>query len=178
MTGSPSALTSRAETLRLSFDRSFAEPVCFDTPSRRDLIAIRSGTETCAIQLSEISGLFVDKKVTYVPGNMSALLGIAGFRRAIVPVYNLTTLLGHDSADIPRWLVTLAKAPIALAFDSFEGHLRIDTCAQDSQSGDGSGRQFVREIVRTQDGVRSILDLDAVLNAINDENSQGLSKGN
>ena len=39
------------------------------------------------------------------------------------------TLLGHSGTQAPRWLVIAAAAPVALAFDAFEGHLRASADA-------------------------------------------------
>ena len=61
MNVSASHVTKRAAELRLAFDRAFAEPARRDTTPREDLLAVRVGTLTCAMRLSEISGLFADK---------------------------------------------------------------------------------------------------------------------
>ena len=90
----PSRLAVRAEALRSAFDRSFAEPAHFDTTPMADLLAFHAGSQAYALHLSEIAGLFADKKITRLPGRTAALLGIAGFRGAIVPVYDLSALLG------------------------------------------------------------------------------------
>ena len=98
-------LTGRAAELRSAFDGGFAEPIVLDATVKADLLAIRVGAEACALRLNEISGLLVDKKITRVPGGAPALLGIAGFRGAIMPVFNLQSLLGRSTAATPRWLV-------------------------------------------------------------------------
>jgi purine-binding chemotaxis protein CheW len=89
----------RAAAMRLAFDRSFAEPLRPATEAVENLLAIRIGTQAYALRLAEVAGLFADRKVTPVPGGDAALVGIAGFRGAIVPVYGLHTLLvAHPSA--------------------------------------------------------------------------------
>ena len=120
-----SHVSERAAELRRDFDRSFAEPPRVDTVVKDDLLAIRLGAQGFAMRLSEITGLFADKKVTRVPGASAALLGIAGFRGSIVPVYDLQSLLGHSGGQTPRWLVIAAAAPVAFAFEAFEGQLRV-----------------------------------------------------
>src|SRR5258707_13955236 len=59
-----SRAAGRAAEFRLAFDRAFAEPLRIDTAVKDDLLAIRVGGQACAIRLSEITGLFADKKVT------------------------------------------------------------------------------------------------------------------
>jgi chemotaxis signal transduction protein len=148
------ALTRRAATLRLAFGSGFAEPVRRAAGAAVDLLAIRAGAEAYALRLSEIAGLFADRKITSVPGSDPALLGIAGFRGAIVPVLRLATLLGHSAAGTPRWLVITAAEPVALAFESFEAQLRIPR---------GETRSFAQEFLRSAEFVGPILHLPSVL---------------
>jgi chemotaxis signal transduction protein len=157
---------SRAEELRDAFDRSFAIPAQRDTAPTEDLLAIRAGSEACAIRLSEIAGLFVDKKITRVPGHVAALLGVAGFRGTIVPVYDIHSLLGHPTTKTVRWLVIASGAPVAFAFEGFDGHLRISRGDIIDREANEQTRKYVKGVVRIQDVVRSIVDLPALLDAI------------
>jgi purine-binding chemotaxis protein CheW len=94
------------------------------------------------------------------------LRGIAGFRGAMLPVYDLHVLLGHPPAQTPRWLVIAAAAPVALAFEAFAGQLRI---AQDDilpQAPHSGMHGYARDVVRTRDFVGPILHLPSVLGAI------------
>ena len=77
------ASAERAAELRADFDRGFADAGARRCRAKHDLLAIRVGTEPCAMRLSEIAGLFADRKITRVPGSKAALLGIAGFRGAM-----------------------------------------------------------------------------------------------
>jgi purine-binding chemotaxis protein CheW len=161
-----SGMTGRAEELRLAFDRAFAEPVRPDTTFKEDLLAVRIEAQGYAIRLSEISGLYADKKVTPVPGGHPALRGIAGFRGAIVPVYDLQILLGHASTSTPRWLVIAATAPIALAFETFDGQLRVARDAILPQPARPEIRGYAREFVRTENFAGPIMHLPSLLDAI------------
>lgn len=166
MTELPSGLAERAAGLRGDFDRGFAEPLRDDVARKLDLLAMRVGPESCAVRLSEIAGLFADRKITRIPGSNGALLGIAGFRGAVLPVYSLRTLLGHSGTQAQRWLVIAAAAPVALAFDVFEGHLRLDAEAILPQQPGATVRDYAREIVRGADVVRSVLHLPSVVAAL------------
>jgi chemotaxis signal transduction protein len=157
------ALTRRAATLRLAFGSGFAEPVRRAAGAAVDLLAIRAGAEAYALRLSEIAGLFADRKITSVPGSDPALLGIAGFRGAIVPVLRLATLLGHSAAGTPRWLVIAAAEPVALAFESFEAQLRIPRDAILPAAPRGETRSFAQEFLRSAEFVGPILHLPSVL---------------
>lgn len=159
-------LHHRAAALRDAFDRMFAEARPPDPPPTEDLLAIRIGSEPYALRLSEIAGLFADRRITRIPGRPPALLGIAGFRGAIVPVYDLHALLGYRSAEGARWLTMAAEAPVAFAFTAQEGHLRIPQDAIIPHQTEGQPRQHVMEFARLPDLVRPIVHLPSVVEAI------------
>jgi chemotaxis signal transduction protein len=161
-----SHIGGRAAELRLAFDRGFAAPRRLDADRSEKLLAIRVGAEPYAMRLAEVAGLFVDKKVTPVPGGDAALIGIAGFRGAIVPVHSLDALLGHSAAQRPRWLVIAAAAPIALAFDAFEAQLSLPREAILPAPSGGDSRSFTKEFVRTPNFSGPVMHLPSVLDVI------------
>lgn len=169
MIDAASRLIDRAADLRAAFDRSFAEPARLDTEPTDDLLAIRIASEPYAIRCAQIAGLFADKKITRVPSRAAALLGIGGFRGAIVPVYSLAALLGHPMPATPRWVVIASGAPAALAFEVLVGHLRISRTQIVPQDAGERARRYVHELVREQDRVRAIVHLPAVLDAIREQ---------
>jgi hypothetical protein len=78
----------------------------------------------------------------------------------IVPVYDLRRLLGHAAAKPPRWLVVTGGAPaVALAFDMFDGHLRLSHATQPGDAGHDTARRHVRELLNTADGVCPLVSL-------------------
>ena len=166
MSANPSHTSGRAAEFRLAFDRAFAEPIRTDIAVKADLLAIRVGGQACAIRLSEITGLFADKKVTHVPGSAAALRGIAGFRGVILPVYDLTILLGYAASQAPRWLVVAKAAPIALAFETFECQLRVAREEILPQASRPDTQSHAREFVRMPHFAGPILHLPSILDAI------------
>lgn len=155
----------RVSTLRTAFDRSFAEPPRLDLTPMDDLLAVRIGDDVFAIRLSEITGLHADKKITRVPGGDPALLGIAGFRGAIHPVYGLTLLLGRHAETAPRWLVIAAAAPVALAFDGFDGYVRVASETIRPRDASAKDQPYARDFVPIQQRVRPVLHLSSILDA-------------
>jgi chemotaxis signal transduction protein len=180
MSGNLSTATERVAEMRRDFDRAFAEPVHFDTAATENLLAIRMGAQSCAIRLSEITGLFADKKITRVPGGGAALLGIAGFRGALLPVYSLQALLGQSGDSpgpgTPRWLVIAAAAPAALAFEAFEGQLRVLPDAILPRQSRPEMKSYAREFVQTQNLVRPVMHLPSVLDAIKTPRREAASR--
>lgn len=166
VTDDRSRLATRAAALRSRFDLSFAEPAQLDMTPMVDLLAVRVGDDVFAIRLSEIAGLYVGKKVTRVPGGDPALLGIAGFRGTIHPVYGFATLLGHPAEVSPRWLVIAAAAPVALAFDGFERHLSVASETIRPCDANAKDQPYARDFVRIQQFVRPVLHLPSIFDAI------------
>jgi chemotaxis signal transduction protein len=161
-----SSLAGRAALLRDAFDGSFAEARPPDPPPTADLLGIRIATEPHALHLSGITGLFADRKVTPVPGCAPGLLGIAGFRGTILPVYDLDALLGHRATEAARWLAIAAGAPVAFAFGALDGHLRVALDAIIPQQAGSQSRRHIREFARIAEALRPIVDLASVIDAI------------
>lgn len=160
-------VSERAATLRRDFDRTFAEVFRPDTTRREDLLGIRAGAQACAVRLSEIAGLHADKKITRVPGSAAALCGIAGFRGVLLPVYDLQALLGHPpAAATPRWIVIAQAAPVALAFEAFEGHLRASPDEIVAHAAHPDMPRHARELLRLPGFIGPVLHLPSVLDAI------------
>lgn len=165
MSSAVARIAERAAEMRREFDRAFAVPVRLDQVLQDNFLAIKVGAQPYAIRLSEIGGLHADKKITAVPGGSAALRGIAGFRGAIVPVYNLSAALGFPASSSPRWLVIARDESVALAFDSFERQLRVspDDIAPQSAS---DRRSCAHAFLRTPEFSGPIIHLPSVLAAI------------
>ncbi len=130
----------RAAALRLAFDRSFAEPLSPETMQRHDFLAVRVGAGPWAIRLAEVAGLFADRRITPVPSGAAGLVGIAGFRGTILPIYDLAGLLGQQASAPLRWLVAAAEAPVGFAFEGFDRHVRVTAEAILPQQDSGAAR--------------------------------------
>jgi purine-binding chemotaxis protein CheW len=143
------SLAERAQALRQEFDRGFAAPPRAERAVHEDLLSLRIGNEPCALRLAEIAGLFADKPIMRVPCSVDTLIGVAGFRGALIAVHDLHALRGHARCTAPRWLVTLKGGPMALAFEQYEGHVRAapDDFAEGSAAFvrvDGTTRSLIR----------------------------------
>jgi purine-binding chemotaxis protein CheW len=164
---SPDLVGERLAGLREDFDRSFAEPARRHDVEHDELLAVRAGGRPYALRLSQTSGLYPDRPVTPLPGPIAALLGVAGFSGAIVPVYDLAALLGHPVPDRPRWLVLAAGTPaLALAFHDLDGHVRVPADSIMTETGAAASRGCLRGMVPLAGGTRPIVDLPAARAAV------------
>jgi chemotaxis signal transduction protein len=165
MSGHTARMNERADELRQAFDRSFAQAPNTDTAIVENLLAVRVGSHPYVLRLAEVSGLFVDKKITWLPSPVSELLGIAGLRGTVLPVYDLGMLLGCPRAGAPRWLLVTAATPVGLAFDGFDGYLSVRPEAIVPEVRAEARERHVREILQTE-VARPIIHLPSVLETI------------
>jgi len=177
MSGESMNLAARIAELRNAFDQAFAATPETETAAVENLVAVRLANDPFAIRISEISGLFADKTVVALPSSAPALLGVAGFRGFIVPVYSLPALLGYAVEGAVRWLVLAGgERRVGLAFDCFEGHLHVPKSAIAADEKGERQRRFVKEIIRAPDGARPLVHVASVIEAIeaqgSDSNSQ------
>lgn len=163
-------LSQRAAELRRRFDLGFAEPPRRRSVATVDLLAIRLGAEPYALHLAAVGGLFAGKVFTRLPRTAPDCLGIAGFRGYVIPVYDLRLLLGCAAGEPPRWLVVVAGSPLALAFDGYDGHLRLASEAIAPQASGASARPHVREVAQCDTApnapLRPLIDMDSVVAAV------------
>lgn len=160
-------LAAHAALLREAFDRTFAEAPAEAHRESEDFLALNVGGDAYAVCLSEVAGLFEGKRWRALPGAAPALLGIAGFRGALVPIYDLNTLLGYAPAASPRWLVLIkAHPPVGLAFERLDGHLRVSREALSSEADSAKANAPVRETLREANAVRGVLHLPTILETI------------
>lgn len=119
-------LTNRAARMRHAFDQAFAVAPPSAPPPQDAVLAIQVNGQGYAMRLSAVAGLFADRAITPLGAAPAGLLGLAGFRGSVVAVWDLRRLLGHsESKAPPRWLAVVAGVPLALAFDEYEGLLRV-----------------------------------------------------
>lgn len=171
MTDETRAARGAAAALREAFDRTFAEAPAEGASLFEDFLAVRVAGDPYAIRLAELAGLHCDRKVVGLAGDDRGFLGIASLRGALVPVYDLGTLLGYASAAAtPRWLVLArAPSPLALAFDLFESHVRIplgEPASPSAAAARGHARPHVLGAVRADDSVRPIIHIASLLQAL------------
>jgi chemotaxis signal transduction protein len=165
---SPAEL-DRAAELREAFDRSFADPPVLDATQFEPLLDVRCGDAAYALRVRDIGGLVADVRVTPVSTPIRELMGIVGIRGAILPVYDLGALLGHAADPSPRWMAVAAgETPVGLAFSRLEGYLRLRADAIVAQGSSGATDHFVRHVVQLEAGMRPVVSIASVLDAIAD----------
>jgi chemotaxis signal transduction protein len=159
-------LSGRLRELALEFDQSFARRPESRAQASEDFLAIRVASDSCVLRLSQIAGLFNHRKIVPLPSPVPELLGLASFRAAVVPVYDLCALLGRAREPEPRWLVLAAGLPVALGFSELLGHRRLAT--SDVLKED-RGQRFAAhapEVARGPEGLVPVVDVASVAESI------------
>jgi chemotaxis signal transduction protein len=162
-----SALARRLQALRQAFDRSFTTPLGVESGAWEDFVVLSLGQSRLAVRLAEISGIFKGPRIVPYPTDIPALLGLAGIKGRLVPVYSLAALLGlKEDPDQPCWLAVceVQEEALGLAFAGLEGTVRAtqaDLCAATAQ-----GIRHVREAVHLASGRGYIVDLTSLKTAV------------
>ncbi len=150
--------------LRQAFDGSFAVPSDAERPDYLDFIAIRVAGDPYAVRLTEIQSLQASKVLVAAPSLLPALLGVAGFRGVLTPVYDLGQLLGYMGESSAKWLIVAQDVrPVGFAFGTFEAHLRV-TLDRVAPAEDAAGA--VRGAVSSDAGALPLLHLPSIVEGI------------
>jgi purine-binding chemotaxis protein CheW len=167
MTETPVVGTKAAE-LRQAFDLSFAVPPPQALEEVEDLLTIRVAGDPYAIRLHDIAGMVAGRRVVPVPAVTLDLLGLAGIRGGVVPVFDLASILGYGPAPgSPRWMILCGvEEPIALAFSDFEGYVRLPTSSLHADENLRAARQYVNQVASTDAGVRAVISIPLVMATI------------
>jgi chemotaxis signal transduction protein len=163
-----SAFERKLAELQRDFDRTFAAAPATDLGEFEDVLTVRIGGDPYALRASEISGLFAGRRVVPFPTRRVDLLGMAGIRSALVPIYGLSLVLGYGRSDrATPWIAVCDKSdPVGLAFEDFESFVRVPRAAVHARGQEGSTWKHVTNVVRIAEETRPLLDVDLILQAL------------
>ncbi len=156
-----------AARLQRLFDVSFAEPRR-EPVSQEKFLAIRIAGQPYAVRVSQLASVHADREIVPIPGPEPALLGLAGVRGTVVPIYDLRLLLGHCvSPAAPRWIAIGALEPrLAVAFDELEAC--TEAPGETAQPETGSPG-IVRGTISLGGVTRPIVDFSALVQWLTEE---------
>lgn len=158
-------MSSVAESLRREFDATFAAPAEIYSDDWEALLLIRVGERPYALRVRELGGTAAGQRITPVPSSNRALLGLAGIRGTIVPVFDLALLLGEPRSEATRWVaVSSGQEPVALAFAELEGHLKLTR--RELGTIVCSEERWVSEIIQSENGLRPVLKVQALVDSV------------
>lgn len=161
--------------LRNAFDESFAAALPETSAERISLVAIRAAGERLALPANQITGIVRPRRIAVFPSRIAESIGLAGIRGTLVPVFSLAALLGLEPRNREAAWLALAhpEAPIALAFEDFEGQVQVER-TELSKDESERPRRHVRSLVRIGSTVRAVIEVDSLVEAI--RNHAGLAR--
>lgn len=165
MSGAEFDLDERAASLKAAFDETFARSAHAPETATEDLLAIRAGGDPYALRVGELTALLVNRKVVPVPSPRLELLGVAGVRGALVPVYCMSSLLGYGANGAAmRWLAVCGQSePVGLAFDELESFLRLPRPSLHAVDRGDATRPHLAEAFRVGPTTRRLIDTRSIL---------------
>ncbi len=160
------SVANKVLEMRAAFDGVFARPPAADRPLIDNFLLARLGPDSCAIRLADVSALLADRNIVRIESPIPEFLGFAGYRGDVLPVYRLSSLLGHAGSGTGRWLVlTRSPEPVGLLLDEYRGLLQVPR-ADVVPGAPDSSRPWVSEAVRTEAGILPVVHVASVLEAI------------
>lgn len=155
---------SRVAELRASFDAAFALAPPEASAASIGLLAIRVGKDGYAIRMTDLSDVQAARRVVPLPGGRSELIGLAGIRGRLVPVYSLAALLGQAETQAWTWLAICGtEQPIGLTFDELEGYLQASPADLYAAAESERSRGHVREVLRKDGTTTMVVSADSIV---------------
>jgi chemotaxis signal transduction protein len=164
----PAPALNKAAHLREVFDRAFTVPAASQrTEQTESLLSIRVGEHPYALIVKELSAVTSDRKIVAIPSPLSELIGIAGVRGGIVPVYSLAMLLGHERQDQERWLVLCqSENPVVFAFTELEGYIQVPMGQLQTVKQQDTKHEYLKHVIRTGEKLRPVISISSLVELI------------
>lgn len=149
--------------MRLAFDRDFESVRASAVEETEPYVVVRVGGERVALRVAALSSIEVGARVMPVPLDLPVLMGLAGVRSVLVPVYRLATLIGVATSGETQQVIAVCRAPspVGLALDGLVGQVEAPRSAR--QPAGPAARKHVAELLQTEDGFQPIVDVSSVI---------------
>jgi len=166
MNADTGAFAAQARELRRIFDESFAALTAPQAQGQETLIALRINGDRFALRTSQIAGIAKCGKIVQVPARAPALLGLAGIRGELVPVFSINLLMGYGDAAEHSWMV-LCETPVraGLAFSDFDGCFKVSASAF-SHAAQREDQLRSTEVVAINSLAHLVVDVNALTGTI------------
>jgi chemotaxis signal transduction protein len=167
-----------AGDLQRTFDAGFALPPAEKTQNEESFLVLRMGKDAHAVRVREVNGFAAARKIVALSSPIAGLLGLAGLRGSLVPVYSLAALLGYADADgPPRWFILCGgNELLALAFANFDGYVELPRADVRAAGEDELQRRHVREVIVEEHAVRAVVSVASLIEAIRSKVTVGKAR--
>jgi chemotaxis signal transduction protein len=157
-----------AHDLRQAFDAGFAALPAQRGDDIAQFLSLRIAGSAYAVALSEIEGFSAAGLIVGFPSALPELLGLAGLRGELLPVYSLEALLaGQVPGPAARWFFrSKGKDPVAFGFADFERHLDVPRAEILAANQGGQRAQHLGAFVRQAGAVLAVIDVASLVHRI------------
>lgn len=161
------AFDARVAGLRRAFDQTFAARPPEPSKGHVNLLALRVGGDPCVVFLRDISGILRAPRIASVPGAPADVIGVAGVRGSLVPVFALASLLGQAVQEPPRWLLMCeVDEPLAFAVPAIDGYLQLPESRLHTHAHPADERPHVSQVAETDAGIRPVINIAHIVTGI------------
>lgn len=139
-------MSALAQDLRREFDERFASPPVMTSPATEEFVLMRAGSSLFALSVGDFSRLLRCPKITPLPSENRAILGLVGTLGSLSAVYDAGVLFGTTEVTASgAWLLTLKCDPsCALLFSASDGYRAVSAADIVSSESGESLRQLTR----------------------------------
>lgn len=153
-------LTRRLAELRGAFDAAFSRQATVHVRKTISVLAVRAAGTSFAVRVGDLAGVQPTPRIVGAVVWPDEMLGIAGVRGRVVPVYSLGRMLGRAERDDARWLLVVGREePIALAISDVEG---LREAPADAFVPLADATEHVREIVTVRELSLPVVDAASI----------------
>jgi chemotaxis signal transduction protein len=149
--------------LRQHFDHAFTLPFAEQGAPQVKVLGVGIRGRSFSIALLQLGGVHRRPKITAVPSLVPEMLGVAGIRGVLVPVYDLGALIGLPPRSDSSWIALAQDKSVGLAFDEFLGHSTMDSRIYEQATPDATGLTRIPEL---EVGSRPIVNVPALIDLI------------
>jgi purine-binding chemotaxis protein CheW len=161
-----SASWEQASELRRVFDAAFAAAPSEAGDAVEPMLLVNAGGEGLAVAVPQLAGLEKLRSLLALPAPPPHLLGLAGLRGRLLPVFSLASLLGRVGDAAVPWLLLVGQTePIGLAFAQLDGLVLLPRRAQLRLAVPAAGGH-ARAQVEIRGAHRPVIDIQSLCQEI------------
>jgi chemotaxis signal transduction protein len=172
-------IVDKLAELRNAFDQTFAVSPSIKTVEQiENLLSIRMHGNLYALRATEISAFARIPKIVSVPSPFPEVLGLAGIRGGVVPVYSLAAFFGGGCEEGPRWCAWCgSEEPIGFAFGEFEGYVRASQSQIFAQAQEDVTCEHAKSVLQIDEMIRPIVSLPSIVQLLSQRCTKNIGQG-
>ena len=148
------------------------------------VVTFKLGDEVCAVPITDVFQIIRDTPITKVPNATNYVEGVLNLRGVLVPIIDLKHFLGLGVRQLGEehrlMIVELDDRSVGFSVDSIGGVVEIESVDLQPAPEVVKAKMenhFVRGVVRKEDGIVVILDIEEILKNRKDRGGSDATPG-